>query len=151
MSATEGLLLDDLSTLSERLADEKFATELYRALAGGRLTKDGASFAPSWGRAEEIVNRLRVECDQEPLTLAQTGGEGELSGLVGGELESLGWTWKPRDTSHDDPAHTGRPESPPPADAGERAAPVGDSHEWEQRAHREADAAREQRDGPPKA
>jgi hypothetical protein len=138
----ERRLLDDLATLGDRLADEEFCTELYRALAGGHLTRDGQAVAPSWARAEEIVNRLRAEHGREPLTLAQTGGEGELSDLVQGELDRLGWRWRPRDTGTHDTAHVGRPASPPPQDAGERRAPVSDSHEWERQGHAEADEAR---------
>jgi hypothetical protein len=121
---TEAALVADLATIGERLADEKFSTELYRALAGGRLTKDGAAIAPSWRRAEEIVNRLRAQHDRGPLTLAQTGGEGELSDDAAQALEQLGWSWRPRDTSEHDPAHAPQPESPPPPDAGERHAPA---------------------------
>jgi hypothetical protein len=145
MSATETAerqLLDDLATLGERFADEEFCTELYRALAGGHLAKDGAAVAPSWSRAEEIVNRLRGDRGAEPLALAQTGGEGEASDLVRGELERLDWRWRPRDTSTHDPDHVGKPASPPPQDAGERQAPVSDSHAWERQAHEEAEHAR---------
>ena len=139
---TERALTDDLATLGERFADEEFSTELYRALAGGHLTKDAEQVAPSWSRAEEIVNRLRGERGQEPLTLAQTGGEGELSDKVASELQSLGWKWRPRDTSRSDPAHTAAPHSPPPPGTGEQQAPVSDSDAWERRAHEEAHAAR---------
>ncbi|HWT23301.1 MAG TPA: hypothetical protein VN213_07325 [Solirubrobacteraceae bacterium] len=152
MSATETAerqLLGDLASLGERFADEEFSTELYRALAGGHLTKDGAAVAPSWSRAEEMVNRLRGERGQEPLTLAQTGGEGEASDLVRGELERLGWRWRPRDTGTRDPDHAGKPAgSPPPQDAGERQAPISDPHEWERRAHEEAEHARLGHDAP---
>jgi hypothetical protein len=154
MSATETAeqqLLDDVATLGERFTDEEFCTELYRALAGGHLTKDGLAVAPSWSRAEEIVNRLRAEQGREPLTLAQTGGEGEASDLVLGELESLGWRWRPRDTSTHDTAHVGRPDSPPPPDAGERQAPISDPHEWERQAHEEAEHARFGHDEPPQS
>jgi hypothetical protein len=147
---TEAALLADLATLGERLADEQFCTELYRALAGGRLMKDGAAIAPSWTRTEEIVNHLRAQQNRGgPLTLAQTGGEGEMSDDARRALAQLGWNWAPRDTSAHDPAHTGRPESPPPRDAGERQAPVSDSHEWERTAHEEADRSRFGRPGAP--
>jgi hypothetical protein len=138
----ESALKTDLATLGDRFADEEFCTELYRALAGGRLVKDGAAFAPSWSRAEKLINDLRGEQGREPLTLAQTGGEGAVSDVVSAELERLQWSWKPRDTSRDDPAHAEQSRSAPPAEAGERDAPVSDSHEWEQRGHDEADATR---------
>jgi len=152
MSATDGAeqqLIDDLATLRERLTDEKFCTELYGALAGGHLTKDGQAVAPSWGRAEAIVNALRQ--GREPLTLAQTGGEGEASHLVLGELDRLGWRWRPRDTSTHDPDHASRPASPPPPDAGERQAPVSDSHAWEREGHAEAERARLGHPDPPRS
>jgi hypothetical protein len=154
MSATDGAeqqLIDDLATLRERLTDEKFCTELYGALAGGHLTKDGQAVAPSWGRAEGIVNELRHQQGHEPLTLAQTGGEGEASQLVLGELERLGWRWRLRDTSTHDPDHASRPGSPPPPDAGERQAPVSDSHAWEREGHAEAERARLGHPDPPRS
>jgi hypothetical protein len=147
---TEEALIDDLASLGERLRDEKFCTELYRALAGGHLTKDGRAVAPSWRRAEEMVNRLRTQLGfGEPLTLAQTGGEGDLSDDVAHALRQLGWEWSPRDTSTHDPAHRGSPPSPPPPDAGERHAPVSDSHAWEREAHEEAEASRLRRPDAP--
>ena len=146
----ESELTSDLATLGERLRDEEFSTELYRALAGGSLVKDGQAFAPSWNRAERLVNDLRAEEGEEPLTLAQTGGEGELTDLVANELRRLGWTWKARDTSRDDPAHASDSASPPPSGTGERDAPVSDSSEWERKAHSEADATLAGRnDAPP--
>ena len=146
----ESTLISDLATLGERLRDEEFSTELYRALAGGHLVKDGQALAPSWSRAERLVNDLRGEQGNEPLTLAQTGGEGLLSELVANELRRLGWTWKDRDTSRDDPAHAGDPASSPSPGTGERDAPVSDSSEWERTAHQEADATRSgSADAPP--
>jgi hypothetical protein len=146
---TEAALLGDLETLDDGLRDEKFCTELYRALAGGHLTKDGGAAAPSWSRAEEIVNRLRTQAGLEPLSLAQTGGEGEASDDALRALQERGWRWRPRDTSVRDTAHRGQAASPPPADAGERHAPVSDSHEWERTAHDEAERSRFQRPGAP--
>lgn len=145
----ESALITDLATLGERFRDEQFSTELYRALAGGHLTKDGQGFAPSWSRAERLVNDLRAEQGNEPLTLAQTGGEGEVSDLVADELQGLGWRWKSRDTSQDDPAHANEPASPSTSETGERQAPVSDSSEWERTAHAEADATRAGRSDAP--
>jgi hypothetical protein len=139
----EQALFDDLAKLGERLRDEKFSTELYRALAGGHLSKDGRAVAPSWTRAEEIVNQLRTELGYgEPLTLAQTGGEGELSDDAAEAFRQLDWEWRPRDPSEHDPAHRASDPSPPPPDAGERHAPVSDPHAWEREAHEEAEASR---------
>ncbi|MDP9376583.1 MAG: hypothetical protein M3P40_03240 [Actinomycetota bacterium] len=146
---TEDALLADLEGLGDRLLDEEFCTELYRALAGGHMTKDGASVAPSWGRAEALVNRLRDGRDLDELTLAQTGGEGELSDLVATELERLGWSWRPRDVSRDDPAHVSQPSGRGSAEASERNAPVSDSDEWQRQAHAEADATRAGSSGAP--
>jgi hypothetical protein len=143
MDATESKLAADLATLGDRLADEQFCTELYRALAGGHLTKDGDAIAPSWAESEDIVNRLREQQDLgTPLALARSGGEGELSGDARRALDSLGWRVRERDTGTHDPDHVGRPAGAPPADAGERQAPVGDSHAWERQAHEEAEAGR---------
>lgn len=148
----ESTLITDLASLGERFRDEEFSTELYRALAGGHLVKDGQAFAPSWSRAERLVNDLRAEQGNEPLTLAQTGGEGELSELVADHLRRLGWTWKARDTTRDDSAHASDPASSPASGTGERDAPVSDSAEWKRTAHSEADATRSgSTDAPPDA
>ena len=135
-------LLEDLATLEQRFADEEFATELYRALANNVWRKAGGPtghVSLSWARAEELVNELRGRVGDEPLTLAQTGGEGDVSPVVAEELGRLGWSAQPLNTSRHDPAHLAQPESPPPVEHGERHAPVGDSGEWERRAHEEAD------------
>ena len=83
--ALEQELRDDLATLEERFADEEFSSELYRALANNRWRKEGGAeehVSLSWSRAERLVNELRERFGHEPLTLAQTGGEGEVSDLV---------------------------------------------------------------------
>ena len=109
-------LIRDLGTLEERFADDEFSRDLYRALTNSIWRKDGGPdghLSISWGRAEEIVNELRGRRAQDPLTLAQTGGEGEVSDLVGGELDRLGWRHRPLNTGRDDPEHAGKPDSPP--------------------------------------
>jgi hypothetical protein len=147
---TEAALLADLATLGERLGDEQLCTELYRALAGGHLTKDAGAVAPSWSHAEEIVNHLRAQVRAgDALALAQTGGEGELSDDARRALDERGWRWRRRDPSVHDTAHRGQPASPPPPGTGEREAPVSDSHEWERSAHEEADKGRFNRPGAP--
>jgi hypothetical protein len=153
-AATEELereLAADVGTLDDRLVDEEFATELYRALAGRMWRKDGGpeghvSF--SWGRAEELVNDLRGRVGEPALTLAQTGGEGELSGLVAGELGRLGWQSTPLNPERRDPGHVERPASPPPRGDGAAHAPAEDPRGWEREAHAEAERRRrrDQRD-----
>lgn len=115
-------LADDLATLGERFLDHEFCAELYRALASRTWRKDGGPdghLALSWSRAEAVVNGLRAIHDREPLELAQTGGEGEVSRLVGDELARLGWSSQELNTSRHDPRHTDQPESPPPAKQGD--------------------------------
>jgi hypothetical protein len=114
------LLQSDLQRLEDRLHDEKFARELYRALAGNRWEKDGEAVALSWKRAEEFVNALRKGHDRPPLQLFQTGGEGNLDSTVLAALEPLGWKVEPLDTSEPDPAHLDSPEDSPPRDQGQR-------------------------------
>ena len=141
----ERALLDDLANVPERFADDEFCSDLYRALASNRWRKDGGPgghVALSWTRAEAVVNDLRERYGHEPLTLAQTGGEGEVSDLVSGELGRLGWSASPLDTSQHDPSHLSEPESAPPPEQGERQAPVDDSHAWEREAHAKADDVR---------
>ena len=141
----ERALVRDLDQLGERFLDERFATELYRALTNRRWRREGGpegAISLSWSRAEAIVNELRQRHEREPLELAQTGGEGELSDLVEGELAALGWRSEPLNTGRRDEAHVGQPaESAPPAGTGEARSPAEDSRGWEREAHREADQA----------
>jgi alkylated DNA repair dioxygenase AlkB len=137
-------LRDDLATLAERFGDEEFSSDLYRALANNRWAKEGGPegrVSLSWSRAERLVNELREHIGQDPLTLAQTGGEGEVSSVVADELGRLGWRPAALDTSQRDDAHVAESESPPPADQGARRAPVDDPGAWERQAHAEADRA----------
>jgi hypothetical protein len=135
-------LVRDLGTLEERFIDREFASDVYRALANNIWRKqDGPDghVSVSWGRAEEIVNEIRGRRGEEPLTLSQSGGEGEISRTVGDELSRLGWTSTPLNTGRHDPEHSTRPESSPPPEKGEEGSPVDDSRAWERQAHEEAD------------
>src|SRR4051812_31236532 len=81
----ERLLLDDLDVEGERAADEKFCTELYRALTNNVWRNDRdpeGELSPSFKRAEWLVNQWRIRHGHAPLTLAQTRGEGEGSATV---------------------------------------------------------------------
>jgi hypothetical protein len=127
-------LIRDLESLGSVLADDSFGEELYRALANTRWSKaDGPDghLSLSWNRAEGVVNQLREREGQEPLTLSQTGGEGEVSDRVAHELGRLGWSAGSRDTGRDDPAHQSAGRRPPPD------TPEGTS--WEEQAHADAD------------
>ncbi|MEA2468414.1 MAG: hypothetical protein QOJ57_2540 [Thermoleophilaceae bacterium] len=108
------LLQADMQRLGDRMRDEKFCRELYRALADNKWSKEGESVALSWKRAEELINAVRRGLGEEPMTLAQTGGEGEVDRSVREAFEPLGWTIEPLDTGRSDPAHLGSPEDPPP-------------------------------------
>jgi hypothetical protein len=146
----ERLLLDDLDVDGERAADEKFCTDLYRALAGNVWRNDRdpeGRLSPSFKRAEWLVDEWRARHGHGPLTLAQTGGEGEASATVQEVLGRLGWSHEPLPTDRDHPAHLGQPESPPPPDHGERLAPVPPSDEQERIAHEAASAERESKAG----
>jgi hypothetical protein len=146
----ERMLLDDLDVEGERAADENFCTELYRALTRSVWRNDRdpeGQLSPSFGRAEWLVNEWRARRGAEPLTLAQTGGEGDVSGTVEEVLGRLGWSRRPLATDRDHPAHLGLDESPPPPDHGERMAPVPSSEEQEREAHAAADAERERKAG----
>jgi hypothetical protein len=124
------MLQSDLQRLDDRARDDKFAGELYRGLAGNRVSKEGETVAPSWKRAADLVNGLRRGVNRPPLALEQTGGEGWVSDAVAGELQRLGWRVEPLDTGGSDPAHASSPESPPPPDHGERQAPPADDVDW---------------------
>lgn len=140
--ALEQELVNDLMRLGDRFADDEFCADLYRALARNAWRKDAGPegrLALSFSRAEQVVNELRARHGQEPVTLAQTGGEGDVSDLAAGELGRLGWRGEAVDTSTHDPERLTHPASPPPPEQGERQAPVEPS-DWERRAHEEADA-----------
>jgi hypothetical protein len=108
------LLQADMQRLGDRMRDEKFSRELYRALADSKWSKEGETVALSWKRAEELINAVRRGLGEENLVLAQTGGEGSVDRSVREEFEPLGWKIAPLDTGRRDPAHLGSPEDPPP-------------------------------------
>jgi hypothetical protein len=108
------LLQADLQRLEDRIRDEKFCFELYRALADNKWSKDGESVALSWKRAEELINAVRRGHGEEPLVLAQTGNEGDVDRTIHEVFEPLGWKIEPLDTGGHDPAHLDSPEDPPP-------------------------------------
>ena len=142
----ERQLANDLDSLGDDLVDAELSRQLYRALCNNRWSRrDGpeGAVALSWARAERLVNDLRARHGAEPMTLVQTGGEGEVGELAGDVLGRLGWTADPLDTSRHDPAHAGEPSaSPSPPGAGDEQAPVDDSRGWEREGHREAEASR---------
>jgi hypothetical protein len=108
------LLQADLQRLPDRIRDEKFATELYCALASNRWSKDGEEVVFSWRRAANFVNALRRGHAREALPLYRSGCEGELDRTVLDELTPLGWEVERADTSRHDPAHADDFPSPPP-------------------------------------
>jgi hypothetical protein len=141
-------LVDDLTTLGDRIVDEDFSRELYRTLTNMRCSKQGwpGHISLSWRRVDEIINALRESHDAEPLALAQSGGEGQPCPHALQALEGLGWTCSPLDTSQHDDEHVDSPRDPPPPDAGERHAPVDPATaHWEDLAHLEAEAERRRR------
>jgi hypothetical protein len=108
----ESQLVRDLDGLSHRFGDEKFCTELYRALTNRTLSKDGrpdGHLVLSWNRAAEFVNELRARERREPLPLAKSGGEGVVSETVLDELAARGWQTRPLNTARHDHRHSGRP------------------------------------------
>ncbi len=138
----EQRLVRDLGDLADDLQEDAFANELYRGLAGNALSREDdpeARVSLSWRRAEEIVNGLRERAGHERLTLAQTGGETEVSDRVARALGDRGWRVRPLDTSSHDTSHSSEPPSPPPPGQGERDAPSPDQGEVWREAHAEAD------------
>ena len=126
-------LARDLGSVGAQLADDRLWQDLYKALAntrwrkargeaggGGRRPETGGQghVTLSWKRAEDIVNGVASEQGEEPMTLAQTGGEGEVSPRIAELLEPLGWSSAPQDTSTHDPRHEESPGDPPPGASG---------------------------------
>jgi hypothetical protein len=108
----ESQLLRDLDALSDRFGDEKFCSDLYRALTNRTLSKEdrpGGHLVLSWNRAAEFVNELRARERHEPLPLANSGGEGVVSETVLDELTARGWQTRPLNTSRHDERHAGQP------------------------------------------
>ncbi len=119
-------LLTDLHTIRTRFGDDEFSSDLYRALTNTVWRKAGGPeghVSLSFGRAEAVVNELRAQEQHPPLTLAQTGAEGEVSRVVEDELSRLGWSHRPLNTGRHDDTHLERPGSPPPAGQGAAQAP----------------------------
>jgi len=107
----ESELVRDLDGLSDRFGDDKFCTELYRALTNRTLSKDArpdGRLVLSWNRAAEFVNELRARERHEPLPLARSGGEGVVSETVLGELTARGWQTRPLNTGRRDDRHSGQ-------------------------------------------
>jgi hypothetical protein len=106
------LLLDalraDLAQIGEeRFRDEKFMTELYRALTNRAWSRAGAfgELSLSWKRAADLVDELRATVGRPPLALEASGGEGTLDRTVADAVAPLGWTSRPLDTSSHEPSH----------------------------------------------
>jgi len=96
----EGELAHDLDGLSDRLSDDRFCVELYRALTNRALSKqDGRHLVLSWTRAAEFVDQLRARESLAPLALAGAGGEGVVSEVVLDELLEHGWQTRPLSVS----------------------------------------------------
>src|SRR4051812_8968620 len=74
----ERRLADDIRSLGELLDDESFCAELYRGLADVKWHRDEGAAAVSWKRAEELINEARAARGRPRMTLAQTGGEGQV-------------------------------------------------------------------------
>ena len=108
------LIQADLQDVGDRMRDEKFCRELYRALADNKWSKEGEAVALSWKRAEELINAVRRGLGEKPLTLAQTGGEGTVDRTIREEFAPRGWTIEPLDTSEHQEVHLASPEDPPP-------------------------------------
>ena len=137
----EQRLVRDLGDLREDLRDDDFAGELYRGLANRALSREDdpeARVSLSWRRAEEIINGLRERAGQAALTLAQTGGEGDLSDRISDALGERGWRARTLDTSQHDSSHAPEPKPPGPAGQGGRDVGSEQGEVWRE-AHAEAD------------
>jgi hypothetical protein len=132
-SRAEIALLREVERLGDRVCEDWFAVELYRALAGRRWrSEDGAGVvAMSWRRAEQVVDDLREAHRAPTLSLAQRGGEGQLSEEVDRVLRAHGWVSEQMNPDRHDPTHTDAARGLPPR-------PGAPPARWEQQAHRAA-------------
>src|SRR5215207_7184911 len=112
----ERQLANDLQSLGDMVADDSFYEELYRSLSRTAWAREGGHVALSFKRAEELVNEVRAKHGREPLALAQTGGEGEVSDRVRDALATTGWSPMPLKTDRHDDAHVTSDEDPPPSE-----------------------------------
>src|SRR4051812_5266593 len=112
-SSLERELTHDLQVLGDMIQDDSWWNELYRGLAGVAWTQDSEHVTLSWKSAEELVNAIRAKHDLEPLTLAQTGGEGEVTDRVRDALGTAGWQPRNAPAGHDDSHVDSRPDAPP--------------------------------------
>jgi hypothetical protein len=116
--ALERQLVNDLAGLGDRMADERFCQELYRALTNNEWKRQGTdgAIALSWTLADRLINDVHAAHGRPAMTLAQTGGEGEVSQTVQDVLGELGWSHHALDTSRNDPRHVSEPAhgAPPP-------------------------------------
>jgi hypothetical protein len=115
-------LLNDLRTLHNMIhSDDSFDEELYRALAGVEWHRSGGGHVSlSWKRAEKVINEQRAEHDRAPLTLAQTGGEGEVSERIANALSHQGWRQRPAQPGRHDDSHVNTRAGAAPRDPGRR-------------------------------
>lgn len=118
----ERLLVQDLETAANYFADDDSAADLYRALTNNIWFRSDPNVhvALSWRHAEDVVNELRAKVDRPPLTLAQTGHEGEVIGRAADILPALGWQHQPLNTDEHDPNHVESAEHAPPVDNPQR-------------------------------
>lgn len=132
-SRAEIALLREVERVGDRVCQDWFAVELYRALAGRRWHPENADGAVSlsWRRAEQVVDDLREAYHAPALSLTQRGGEGQLSEDVERVLREHGWVSEPMNPDEHDPGHTvAAPELPP--------RPNGTLTQWERQAHQAA-------------
>ncbi len=137
-------LARDLGTVGAQLADDRLWNDLYKALANTRWRKPGSGdghLTLSWKRAEALVNGIAGDQGEEPMTLAQTGGEGEVSSRIAELLGPMGWSSAPEDTSTHDPRHDDSPPGPPPQPAGQQ----GGEPDWKREGDAAADAEQRRR------
>ena len=113
----ERRLVKDLTGLGDRMADERFCHELYRALTNNEWKRQGSdgAIALSWNLADRLINDVHAAHGRATMTLAQTGGEGEVSHTVDEVLGGLGWSHRPLDTARNDPRHVSEPAHGAPA------------------------------------
>jgi len=93
---TESLFHNDLNLLKEKLADEEYAVDMYRALCNMRWENKstGKIYSCSWRYAGGLIADIR-DVGENYMDFYCSGNEGHVSESIETDLNNLGWIQHP--------------------------------------------------------